>query len=944
MTDLQVFDKHPPRVEYQSADLVGDRFEALLSSLSPRRMDKECLVLLHGVDETGQSVAAQVRGFRPYLYFASAGLTSTVAELSKATGVSKQWFEETWQYKKAAHFTGWQPTSADDSSVKTHSLVRIYFPNTWTFRRAAKMEHLTPIEGKVDPVTQFLKETGTKTGGWVDISAPIHVSGHNFMTHANVELETELTCLRGVDLTAIPPFLTASVDIECVSATGDFPDWRNSGDEIVFIGLVLWRYGTAESSAQKYIFCTGSCDASDGIGILRYPTEGEMLRAYRDFLVVHADPDVILGYNTFGFDYRYMWNRAKALRVPGFAHMSRVVVDACDGRERALSSNQNGQAEIFEVNTGGRIHVDLYLWMTKNRNLSSYKLDDVSSLYLQAEKIHLDPNEHYRALARMCRDDVGSEKAQVAAYCVQDCMLPLRLAIELEVFEGYISMSRITSTLWQRLVAGGQQQKVYNLIAIFAYSEQPMRVLNDPPPSSDAEDGEVGQYEGATVIDPIKGFYRDPVVTLDFASLYPSIIRTHNLCPSTLVLDPAHIGMDGVETTTHVISEGMEFTFVTSQQGIVPKILTHLDSERSRVKRLMKQEKDPKKYAVLNAEQLALKVTANSCYGFFGAVLMGKMPCLPIAVTTTYIGRCMIRRTKEIAESMYNCVVVYGDTDSVFVHFEDSPSYAIAGERGDHLAQHISDVFGGVIVLEFEKQYKPILLIAKKRYIGLIRYGGDDGDKSKLDAKGVELVRRDNCAVAKRVYTDVMNAIIYDIDADKSILQLRGHLERIVTGQVPMADFVLSKQLKGSYKSDALPHVAVVGQMRARAPGSEPKIGDRVPFVYVERENATKAFEKAEDPAYAALHELKIDYLHYVESQIVKPITSLMSCFVSDIKSLFLPYIHRLENTKNRQKTLDGYSSCVLPTGSGSVAAPSVDLSHLLARPTLKRPRGVKKR
>ena len=112
------------------------------------------------------------------------------------------------------------------------------------------------------------------------------------------------------------------------------------------------------------------------------------------------------------------------------------------------------------------------------------------------------------------------------------------------------------------------------------------------------------------------------------------------------------------------------------REGVLPQILTELLSARKRAKADLKKEKDPFKKAVLDGRQLALKVSANSVYGFTGATV-GKMPCLEISASVTAFGRDMIMHTKNLVTKKYckangyehDAEVVYGDTDSVMIKF-----------------------------------------------------------------------------------------------------------------------------------------------------------------------------------------------------------------------------------------------------------------------------------
>ena len=242
-------------------------------------------------------------------------------------------------------------------------------------------------------------------------------------------------------------------------------------------------------------------------------------------------------------------------------------------------------------------------------------------------------------------------------------------------------------------------------------------------------------YEGATVLHAHTGYYTEPVATLDFASLYPSIMMAHNLCYTTLVpanqvgpvvpeadvvkapgtgaatrganflwcLPPLHLSTplrparvrrltacvsrrwrvraawtrQGRSASAAMRAAGEYFVKATVSKGLLPQILHELLAARKRAKKDLKEATDPFVRAVLDGRQLALKVSANSVYGFTGATV-GKMCCLAISGTVTAYGRNMIEHTKSVVERHYtkangyeaDCHVVYGDTDSVMVNFK----------------------------------------------------------------------------------------------------------------------------------------------------------------------------------------------------------------------------------------------------------------------------------
>ena len=152
-------------------------------------------------------------------------------------------------------------------------------------------------------------------------------------------------------------------------------------------------------------------------------------------------------------------------------------------------------------------------------------------------------------------------------------------------------------------------------------------------PAHKAEAGE--DYEGATVIEPVRGYYSNPIATLDFSSLYPSIMMAHNLCYTTL-LNPRD--KDKLSEDLYIRTPSVNYFVKASvRKGLLPEILEALLAARKKAKQDMAVETDPLRCKVLDGRQLALKISANSVYGFTGAQV-GKLPCLEISQVIRVVG------------------------------------------------------------------------------------------------------------------------------------------------------------------------------------------------------------------------------------------------------------------------------------------------------------------
>ena len=251
------------------------------------------------------------------------------------------------------------------------------------------------------------------------------------------------------------------------------------------------------------------------------------------------------------------------------------------------------------------------------------------------------------------------QRSVIVEYAIQDCVLVLQLMNRLSIVPHMSQLSFVTYTPLNDIGNRGQQIRAFN--QIFRRGSAEGFAMNAPV-SGWAEDEE---YEGAHVFPPKRGLYMDPVITLDFASLYPSIMRDRNLCPSTLIIPGsswAPAGGGGPPCQTHRIG-ARDWTFVLHTEGVLPAIVKDLLAARKSVRESMKKigDKESLEYRLLDGRQLALKVSANSVYGFTGAK-NGMYPCMPVAAAVTSTGRGMILKTSEFITRTYGGEVIYGDS------------------------------------------------------------------------------------------------------------------------------------------------------------------------------------------------------------------------------------------------------------------------------------------
>lgn len=284
----------------------------------------------------------------------------------------------------------------------------------------------------------------------------------------------------------------------------------------------------------------------------------------------------------------------------------------------------------------------------------------------------------------------------------------------------------------------------------------------------------------------------------------------------------------------------------------------------------MKEETDEFRKKVLDGRQNALKISANSVYGFTGAQV-GKLPCLEISQSVTAFGRVMIEKTKSLVENEFtiskgyehDAKVIYGDTDSVMIKF-GVKTLEEAMKLGRLAATTVSSTFPPPIKLEFEKCYYPYLLINKKRYAGLFFTRPDKHDK--MDCKGIETVRRDNCELVASLISTCLEKLLIERfinllnlykclyhclsirDPNGAIEYVKNVISDLLCNRIDISQLVISKELTktDSEYANKQPHVELANKMRKRDPGSAPNLGDRVPYVIIPGTKNQPAYERAE--------------------------------------------------------------------------------------------------
>ena len=634
------------------------------------------------------------------------------------------------------------------------------------------------------------------------------------------------------------------------------------GDKIIQIGTTVHLYGS-DKIVYKNIVSLDTCDDICECDVISCKNEKELLNKWKD-VMNNLNSDIITGYNIFGFDMPYIWDRAKELNIiEDFSiGLGRLITRKNALVEQQLSSSAMGDNILKYIDYDGIVLIDLLKVMQRDQILDSYKLDNVASIFLGDKKNDLKPQEIFSKFKGNSAD-----RCEIAKYCIQDCCLINRLIHKLKIIENNIGMGNVCLVPLNFLFRRGQGIKIFSLIAKQCMDRDTLIPVIKSFRENAIDDDE--GYEGAVVLDPKEGIYlNEPIVVFDYGSLYPSSMIARNLShdcylidekyriedPNIDYMDVSYDLYEGKGDKKKKVGEKV-CTFVQykdGKKGIIADILDMLLKKRKSTRKKIEYqsikckngdiisgictEKDATyevididtnnkiivakndidninetynifEQDVFDALQLAYKITANSLYGQIGA-RTSSIYLKEIAACTTATGREMIMMAKKFVEDNYNADVIYGDTDSIFCKFplKDNEGNIVQGKDALPFAIETGIKVEKDIAKIMPKPQK--LNYEKSLYPFILfskkRYVGNlyefDVNKYKQKSMGIVLKRRDNAQIVKKIYGGVIDIILKKQDLRASIEFLQDELSDLVEGKAPICDLVITKNLRASYK------------------------------------------------------------------------------------------------------------------------------------------------
>ena len=574
--------------------------------------DEQYLIHLFGRTEDGRPVHVRVK-YYPCFFLKVRNPPKHQKELKRETVTD---FKSVWGY-------------TTEPQVFTKVIFKTLEDRRWAenFYKKALGKNVI-FEANIDPLLRFMHRTGIQSTGWVQ--APIQERPLSW---------TELRPLN--EKTDIAPLRIMSFDIECASADGTFPDPEKDSDCVFQIAMTTVTWGS-NAKPEERLLCVSD-----------FGSEKNLLEAFAKELR-SIDPDILTGWNIFGFDLEFLQKRLVKNKCSTQAYkwgrgFSVQDLPAVAIREKRLASNALGSNLLKMVPMFGRYVFDLFQEVKREQKYERYTLNHVSQVLLGDKKLDMPVREIFERYRLWKSGEDPEALRPVGEYCIKDTILPHHIMDRLCTIPNLLEMAKATWVPINWLSERGQQIKVFSQIAKKALE---LKFMIPTLYRTYGEGSSDEKYKGATVLDAEIGAYYTPVTALDFASLYPSIMMAHNLCYSTIVFGEPPEGAEKVGDSWYV--QGVP--------ALLPEVLRELKQFRKQAKKDMALHKGTPLEEVFNAKQLAYKISMNSVYGFTGAS-NGFLPLVEIASSVTAKGREMIQMTKELVEREFpGAHVRYGDS------------------------------------------------------------------------------------------------------------------------------------------------------------------------------------------------------------------------------------------------------------------------------------------
>ena len=609
----------------------------------------------------------------------------------------------------------------------------------------------------------------------------------------------------------IPKLRRISLDIEVESEEKNrLPDAKTAEGKVTAVGF-------ESSDKLKQVFVLRRNDISEGTNDLapdikvRFYDEDNEKGMIEDVFNLIKDYPLLITYNGDGFDLPYLYNRAERLGIDKNTNPLYMMRDSATLKEGVhLDLYRTLSNRAFQIYAFGQKYTDFSLNSVSKGLLNEQKLD---------YGVEIDKMTLYQ-IGKYCQNDAYLTYKLTSFN--DDLLMNLLVVISRIGRMPIDDISRMGVSQWIRSLLYYEHRKNNMLI--------PRREEIDKRSTEVKNDAVIKdkKYRGGLVVEPKEGIHFD-VTVMDFASLYPSIIKVKNLSYETVRCSHTECKKNMIPQTNHWVC--------TKKNGLTSVLIGSLRDLRVNYYKTMSKNQsltneERQLYTVVAA---ALKVILNASYGVMGAQIF-PLYFLPAAEATTATGRHIILDTIEKCREL-NVDVLYGDTDSIFVKnpTEQQMQTIINQAKNNHGVE-----------LEVEKEYRYVVLSdRKKNYLGVTKNG-------KVDVKGLTGKKSHTPAFIKSLFYDILD-ILAEVKTNDEFKNAKSKISskiaecsrKIQAKEIPLSDLAFNVMLSKSlneYTKTIPQHIRAAKQLESVR---EIKKGDRISYVKIINKPGVRPVEMA---------------------------------------------------------------------------------------------------
>ncbi|XP_054001717.1 DNA polymerase zeta catalytic subunit isoform X1 [Hylaeus anthracinus] len=622
-------------------------------------------------------------------------------------------------------------------------------------------------------------------------------------------------------------------------------------------------------------------------------------------LIRYCDPDILVGWEIESLSWGYILQRASCIGFNNFIWQISRIANVAPTYKGKPSDKDN----LTDTKIPGRIILDVWRIMRHEIPLLDYTFENIMYNVLR-ERISCPP---FQTLTEWWKHKNISIWWRVITHYITRVIGTLRILIHRDIIGRTCEHARLFGIQFYEVFSRGSQFRVESMMLRLA------KPLNYIPVSPSIQQRANMRAPGSLplIMEPESVFYTDPLIVLDFQSLYPSIIIAYNYCFSTCLGRVEHIGhhepFEFGATTLRVKKStaqklqgkinfspcGVAFVKPEIRLGILPRMLTEILNTRLMVKESMKIHGNENSVLqrILYSQQLGLKLIANVTYGYTAANFSGRMPCIEIGDSVVSKGRETLERAIKIVESTpkWGAQVVYGDTDSLFILLPGK-SRKDAFIIGAEIADTVTAANPPPVKLKFEKILQPAILQTKKRYCGYM-YEFPEQTEPKYLAKGIETVRRDGCPAVAKILEKSLKILFDTKDLSLLKLYVTRQFDKILCRKISIEDLTFAKEFRGlrGYKTNAcVPALELTRRLIRKDPRAIPRTGERVRYVIVAGAPNQPLIHCVRTPMEVIVDEgLNPNSVYYITKVIIPPLNRCLNLIGVDVNTWYKEMSHR---------------------------------------------------